>query len=219
AEQESPPVINRGESSHNGFARGFSCPQEGPNGDVIAAITTTYAQEYVRRFAEQFGPELNRHGTGLPEVFHRWLARRAKFDQVWDLSVADARQAVLEENSALLPRRAASLALQFHAHGLPGDWELDLAKHTRLRWQYWLLPGADRVRVKATRRRTVIRLRRGRIQSEAMFQRRGRHWAAEGAERLPVMGSRACPMVLFHNPGIEGLEFGGPLRFARVAES
>jgi HEXXH motif-containing protein len=25
-------------------------------------------------------------------------------------------------------------------------------------------------------------------------------------------------MVLFHNPGIEGLEFGGPLRFARVPE-
>jgi HEXXH motif-containing protein len=209
-------VISRFKSSQEGLGRGFSCPQEGPDAGVMGAITTTYAREYIRRFVEQFGPELDRRGKGLPRVLQHWLDRRIKFEHVWDLAVAGARQAVLRKDPATLPRRAASLALHLHACGTPGSWELDLAGKTRLRWGRWLLPEADCVCVKATESQAVVRLCRGRSAVEVTFRRRGGRWLTEGAAALPVVGSLDCPIVLFNNPAIDGLEFGGPLRFARV---
>jgi HEXXH motif-containing protein len=209
-------MTNGSKSSQNAFARGFSCPQEGQDARVISVIATTYAREYVRRFAEQNRRELDWRCRGLTQVLKQWPLRRAEFDHVWDLALAGARQAVLNKDEESLPLHAASLALRLHACGVPGGWELMLGRPTRLRWDRWLLPTADRVRVNATPSRTAVKLRRGRTVIDVTFRRKEGGWTAEGVKALPVAGSPDCPIILFRNPGIEGLEFGGPLRFARV---
>jgi HEXXH motif-containing protein len=51
---------------------------------------------------------------------------------------------------------------------------------------------------------------------KASFHRQGGRWVARGAQPLPALGGEDCPILLFRESAIEGLEFGGPLRIARV---
>jgi len=196
--------------------RGFSCPQEGLDEDVVELITTEYAREYVRRFVDRFEMDLERRGSGLSGFLSRWSNHPSTFNDVWDVAVADCRTSVLGGNGSSVLRRAASLALRLHACGFRGEWDLMLDVRSRLRWQEWLLPEARWISVHSEGEEASVRLRQGQKMAEAVFRHRRHSWEAEGAKALPVAIGNGCQIVLLKSEALEGLNFGGRLTFARV---
>src|SRR5262245_18040265 len=77
-------------TSRYGLARGFSCRQEGLDPHLISGITMIHGRDYVRRFLKESRRNLDSRAAGLAAVIRRWLCRRADFEDVWDLTFADA---------------------------------------------------------------------------------------------------------------------------------
>lgn len=166
---------------------GFSCPQEGLNNRLVAAVTAEHARAYARNFIEQFRSELKQNGDGLDALLERAVEFNLDFETTWDLAFSNARLAVLNPSAAAVLPTAAALALRLQRLPIEGRWSLRFKSATPLRWERWILPPAEQITVNATNGELAIVLRRGRSRRPLKFLRGNKHAAVAGeVEALQV---------------------------------
>jgi hypothetical protein len=186
--------------------RGFSCPQEHLNEEFLELLTREHALDFVRRFVERFGEELEQQGRGLATLLLHGSERCGGFDGVWDLAFGEIRKALLPGNDPDFVRRAAGLGLRLHECGVPGEWELRLAYPVRLRWGQWLLPLAKEVAVCAQGDQVSLRLKRGVSVKHVIFSSTG-EWQCSGAESLPEVRADRHRFVILCRKAVRTKEF------------
>lgn len=189
--------------------RGFSCPQEGVDEDVMSHLAAEYGRQYVGRFIERHRAGLDRCGPGLSAFLGGWLAPHKDFDDFWDPAIADARSEVLRTTPSRVSRVAAALACRLSASGEPGEWSVALRSPVRLRWGRWVLPPADRIRVKSDGRRAVVQTRCNGVLVDNIFLRSGRDWATKGARPLPAVTARKHRVIMLLGNAVETLHVAG----------
>src|SRR5262245_44743100 len=120
--------------------RGFSCPAEHLEEELLQTIACEYARGVTERFTRKFRPLLEERGEGLARVISDWLARDWKFDDVWQ-PIFGALGGVLAGWSPLSPLDAgARLGLTIQEQGVPGEWRLSFDSPASVRWGRWPLP-------------------------------------------------------------------------------
>jgi HEXXH motif-containing protein len=192
----------------DGIYTGFAGPHARLDEPALRLIGVEYAREWLRRFLDDFGTELDRRGRGLTSFLSGWLERDWSFDEIWDLSLAGARSAVIGLQPSARLARAAAVALRASACGYRGEWQLDLGRTTRLRWDHWLLPPADALGVVADGAQVRVSARTNGGTVRAEFRREDREWTGRGAERLPTVPMRSHRLLLLLDGAAGAAELG-----------
>lgn len=164
---------------------GFSCPQEGIDGQFVEDVTVEYGREIVRRFLDRFGDEL---GPRYTAYVGAWTEQRGDYETVWHLSFGEVRKAMLPGHPADARVRAAMLALQLTARGIAGRWRLDLDRPAALVCDNWLLPEAQAVEVDSDGTQAHMRLTTPQGRVQGVLTRGAAGWHGESGGALAQFG-------------------------------
>jgi HEXXH motif-containing protein len=175
-----------------GLCRGFSCPQHGLEEESWATIAIEYARSVVERFLKHHGPTLRTAGRGLDDVIAAWLRDDIHPQSAW-APIYGLLGTFLSRSPHLTPCEAAvRLGLWLHVQGVRGEWEFRLDAPTRLRWDRWLLPALDHIRVRSDGARARLR---GKTQGTGLdfrFSSNRGDWSPDDTD-LP--GTLSAPQV------------------------
>jgi hypothetical protein len=167
--------------------RGFSCPQAGLDDEFLELVVTEHAHQTVQKFIECFKGRMELQGEGLGSVLSNWLQCEDTFETVWNAAFGEVFAAVFRNGADDIERRAAVAALRLHERGHLGEWELQLSKPVRFRFDRWLLPPADAMQVSATARSVTLNVRTENAWRKSTFRQSENGWETTNAEAMPVL--------------------------------
>jgi hypothetical protein len=174
--------------SENQIYSGFSCPQVGLDKEFLELVVTEHARQTVQKFIECYNGRMEIRGRGLGSVLSNWLQCTDTFETVWNSGFGEVFAAVFRNGAQDIERRAAMLALRLHECGHAGEWEQQLSKPVRFRFDRWLLPPADTIEVSATPQAVMLNMRTANFWRKTTFQRSENGWETNnGAEALMVL--------------------------------
>lgn len=166
---------------------GFSCPQAGLEKEFLELVVTEHARQTVQKFIECYSGRMQLQG-GLGLVLSNWLQCTDTFETVWNSAFGEVFASVFRNGAQDIERCAAMLALRLHECSHGGEWELQLSKPVRFRFDRWLLPAADAMKVSATPQAVILNMRTGSLWRKTTFQRSGNDWETNnGVEALPML--------------------------------
>jgi hypothetical protein len=167
--------------------RGFSCPHVGLDEEFLELVVTEHARQTVQKFIEHYSGRIERLGGGLGSVFSNWLRSEDTFGTVWNSAFGEAFAAVFRDGADNIERSAGMLALRLHECRHAGDWELQLSKPVRFRFDRWLLPAADVMQVSATPQSVTLNMRTANVWRKIGFQPSENGWETTNVEALPML--------------------------------
>lgn len=163
---------------------GFSCPFEpflDPLADFIAG---EYARGISRIFVEKHRETIIRSAPGLWETVAPWIEGAEVQGVGWDLCFGDIYRAV-HANVSDPWVLAVGLGMHLGAHGLPGEWRVELSGPLRLRWGSILLPAATAISVGTDGQRASVTTQGADGSAELrLFREKDDDWRGD-AERIP----------------------------------
>jgi HEXXH motif-containing protein len=193
--------------------RGFASPLEPLNEAFLDAVTVEHARQITRRFLRRFSSRIKKQSDGLVPALERWLSREAGFEDVWDLAFGRLRAALEENAPPDVLRRTAEAALRLAERGCPGEWEARFRRAIRLRIGRFLLPVADRLRVRADGSRLELLLsHNGRAKTLVFPQPVLRETAVDGVETLALVTAEGTDLAVLRRDALEAREFSVDLR-------
>ena len=133
--------------------RGFACPQGELDKDLLEACVVEHGRQTVDAFIARYDDRLERYASGLAPVLLGWLQGDDTYETVWNPAFGAMRAALLSPDAQDVERSAGALGLRLHECGYPGQWELQLDTPVRFRFDRWLLPRSNALRVSATPRK------------------------------------------------------------------
>jgi HEXXH motif-containing protein len=187
--------------------KGFSCPQESLNGEVLELIASGYARELTARFVTRYGRQLDGQGDGLVAMLRDSINKDQGFEIAWDPAFGQIRKVLSLDRPSNVISRAAALGLRLHECGIKGQWELRLNAPTRLRMGCWLLPIADYINVQAGTKRISVQTRFQGSVTPVTFWRCEGDWKSQGAEGLPQVMVGKRKFILLVPNALDGMEF------------
>lgn len=167
---------------------GFSCPQVGLAKEFLELVVTEHARQTVQKFIECYNGRMEIRGRGLGSVLSNWLQCTDTFETVWNSAFGEVFAAVFRNGAQDIERRAAMLALRLHECGHACEWEQQLSKPVRFRFDRWLLPPADTIEVSATPQAVTLNVRTSNAWRKTTFQHGENGWEANNdVEALSVL--------------------------------
>ena len=185
--------------------RGFACPQVTMDEPFAELVVVEHARQMVQKFIEGYASQLQRHSEGLMPLLAGGLRRDETFETTWNLAFGEVRAALLLKKPEDAERCAVALALRLHQCGYLGDWELHLHKQARFRFDQWLLPLGDAIRVSTTPEAVSIHTRTANLWQKLTFQRNGNGWEATDAQGLPMLSRGAIRWIVLTAESLPGV--------------
>lgn len=175
--------------------RGLACPWEGIPLHLLNVAGRTYARTMIHEFVARRGIEIAASSTGLLPVLEEWPSQDDDLASVWDPIIRVLQRGICGASAEVTV--AAAVALRLGAYGKEGVWEAQLPGAVRLRWDNWLLPEAEKIRVESDGRfaRLWVSPARSRAPQEVILAHEAGGWVCTGADRLVTLRS-GRPIVL-----------------------
>lgn len=175
--------------SGNGLPyRGFACPQEGTNDELVSFLATEFARSVTRLLIEVAGDLLAAQSRGLPELLERWSNDRPAPWGAWDSCFGDAYLALQRQELTNATSVAARIVLHLGARGVGGEWAARLPTPTCLRWGRWVLPPSERIAVESDGHVARVTIGSAEDEQTATFIREDGIWQTARLEELPRFG-------------------------------
>jgi HEXXH motif-containing protein len=190
-------------NSEEASRRGFACPHEGIDESYLQLLVVEQARQVCERFLDRHADRLTQQSSGLASVLSDSTRRGSSFETTWDMTFGAIYSALFLNEVCDADRRACALALRLHECGRAGEWELRLQRPTRLRFDRWLLPRADKLKVTATDGRISIHASGEGAPHRAIFQRGYSEWRGTGAARLPKLAKPGSQWIILTADAIE----------------
>lgn len=175
--------------------RGFSCPHEGVNDELVSFLATEYARSVTELTIDAFGEHLIPHSTGLYELLAVWSSEDGGTTGGWDSSFGDAFVALQGHADARPVELATRMALHLGSRGRPGAWAASLVEPVPLRWGPWVLPPAAHLAVESDGQVARVHLGSGDNARTATFVRDGAAWHSDDGVALPAFGRRGAVVL------------------------
>src|SRR5947199_246194 len=185
--------------------KGFSCPAEPLDAEVLDAILTAHMQRVVDAFLDRYAGPLEQSGEGLVETLADWPSFSPSRPDVWNTAFGIAERLTKleagEEGSFAEPGvYGARLALAMQAAGLPGAFESRFDKPARLRFDRFFLPPTREISARGDGSRVLIELdggRRGLLVRDGGWRVEHPIDGAEALRQVPtgVAGARPVTFV------------------------
>lgn len=167
--------------------RGFACPHLNRQNWFLEALVIEHARQTLSLFRERYVSQGQQHGSGLVGLITDSTQWDLSFETVWDPAFGGI-YAGLSKCVDSIDQRAAALALRLHECGYGGDWELHLAQPHGFRFDRWVLPAGDTIRVSATHEQVCVAIRVTSIWHNVTFHQTGNEWQVTGeALALPLL--------------------------------
>jgi HEXXH motif-containing protein len=128
---------------------GFACPQAGLDRQFADELVVEHAKQTTEAFLARNAGALDAAGRGLAPFLRDWLPCDERFETVWNIAFGDVYASLMRDDGYAADEVAAAAALRLHECGRHGDWELALQRPVRFRFDRWLLPASDALRVRA----------------------------------------------------------------------
>ncbi|HVR96013.1 MAG TPA: HEXXH motif-containing putative peptide modification protein [Thermoanaerobaculia bacterium] len=147
--------------------KGFSCPAEELDPEVLDAIVAARMQRVVDVFLERYAGPLAASSEGLVDDLSAWSSHDASLRDVWNTAFGMAERLVALEGPAEAAGLSepvvygARLALAMHAAGLDGGFRAAFPQPVRLRFDRFFLPATKTISVQGDRTSLAIDLNGG----------------------------------------------------------
>ncbi len=188
--------------------RGFSCPQNAFDDDLLAGVTVEYAQGVVERFIRRYGVQLAERG-GTARLFNEWLQLDLGFDQAWEPVFGTLGEILQNRSKIDIYEASARLALLIQEQGTPGEWRMRLNGPANLRWNRWQLD-ADVIELGVWSNgvdATIETLNKTGDARAYTASRRDGYWTVTNATRHPQVDFEHRASTLLRGSGIRSAEF------------
>ena len=192
--------------------RGFSSPLEPFNTAFLNAVTVGHARQVTRRFLDRFAPRIEKRSDGLVAALKEWTSGDSTFEDVWDPAFGRLRAALESSGPSRVTDRAVSAVLRLHERGRTGEWEARLDCAGPIRIGRFVLPAADRLRVRADGRRLQMVLGRGaRSRSLTLPQSTETAEGIRGVEVLATTKAADSRIIVLRRRALDASEFSEDL--------
>lgn len=171
--------------------RGFSCPAEPFDHAFFLQLASDYAEGVLSIFIEVFEDTFAAH-AGLTAALVKLSQNTANFDALWCAALGNCFRSTQLEDPDLALIASVELLLNAGATGLPLTWHAKLREPRRFRWNEWLLPPADALRVECDEGIRRICLSLDGAITEVVLEQQSMcptRWSASGAspiKQLPI---------------------------------
>lgn len=189
--------------------RGFSCPQNAFDEDMLAGVSSEFAKRVVERFVRLYGDQLEESRDGLVGVFSGWLQEDLGFDRTWEPIFGTLGEIIQRRSKVDVREAAARLALLIHEQGSPGKWRVKLSEPANLRWHSWQLePEVVEIGVSSDGVDAQIETlsKTGDFHTYQASRREG-NWKVSNASLYPSVKFESRVSMLLRGSGIRSAEF------------
>ncbi|MBX3190378.1 MAG: hypothetical protein KF819_25485 [Labilithrix sp.] len=188
--------------------RGFSCPHEAIDEDFMRRIAATHYRRALRTFVARHGVFLRETGSGVVDLFERWLAEDASsrdFETMWHVAFGKMREVLAQRmGDDEVALSGARVGLRLAEMGREGRFSVKLASPERLRFGRYVLPMGQRIEIAAERDALEATIDHGGERSVLRFERDG-EWRQESgpaAFAIPTFdtGARTINLLVPETP-------------------
>jgi HEXXH motif-containing protein len=168
-----------------GIYKGFSCPAEELDPEVLDAIVAARMQRVLDVFLERYAGSLAASSEGLVDDLSAWSSCDVALRDVWNTAFGMAERLVALDGPAEAAGLCepvvygARLALAMHAAGLDGGFRATFRQPVRLRFDRFFLPATSRLSVQGDGTSLAIDLNDLGGGGRVAFTRSGDQWRVE----------------------------------------